>query len=119
MDSPRLPLGRLVDVRQGEWRLAVLSFSVLLLTAGAYTVLETARDALLVTHLPRHDFGIPYIAVAAFSLPVAGVLTRLGPRVGPRRVLLFTLLASAVAGVGTMPTTPRMSEAVSFMSPIS
>ncbi len=100
MDSPRITLARLVDVRPGEWALAMLSFGVLLLTSGAYTVLETARDALLVTNLPRHDFGLPYIAVAAFSLPTAGLLTRLGQYLGPRRVLLLALAASALAGLG-------------------
>jgi AAA family ATP:ADP antiporter len=100
VDSPRITLARLVDVRPGEWALAMLSFGVLLLTSGAYTVLETARDALLVTNLPRHDFGLPYIAVAAFSLPTAGLLTRLGQYLGPRRVLLLALAASALAGLG-------------------
>jgi AAA family ATP:ADP antiporter len=89
-----------VDVRPGEWTLAMLSFGVLLLTSGGYTVLETARDALLVTHLPRHDFGVAYIAVAAFALPTAGLLTRLGQYLGPRRVLLLALAASALAGLG-------------------
>ncbi len=79
--------------------MAILSFAVLLLTAAGYTVLETARDALLVTRLPRHDFGIPYIAVAAFALPTAGLLTRLVQRIGSRRVLLLNLTASAVGAV--------------------
>ncbi|HEY2515696.1 MAG TPA: hypothetical protein VGI39_32730, partial [Polyangiaceae bacterium] len=97
MDSPRITLARFVDVRQGEWRVALLAFAALLLTSAGYTVLETARDALLVTHLPKHDFGVVYIAVAAFALPTAGLLTRLGHYLDARRVLLLALSVSAVA----------------------
>jgi AAA family ATP:ADP antiporter len=80
--------------------MAILSFGLLLLTSGAYTVLETARDALLVTHLPKHDFGLAYIAVAAFALPMAGLLTRLGQRLDSRRVLLTALVGSALVALG-------------------
>jgi AAA family ATP:ADP antiporter len=99
VDSPRITLGRLVDVRNGEWRPALVAFGVLLLTSGAYAVLETARDALLVTYLPQHDFGVAYIAVAVFALPVAGILTALGQHLDPRRVLLAVLAVSASASV--------------------
>ena len=58
---PRI-VARLIDLRAGESRIAILSFLVLMLTSAGYTVLETARDALLVTQLPQRDFGVVYIA---------------------------------------------------------
>jgi AAA family ATP:ADP antiporter len=99
LDSPRITLGRLLDVRPGEWRSVLLAFGVLLLTSSAYTVLETARDALLVTYLPQHDFGLVYIAVALLALPAAGILASLGQRVDARMVLLAALAVSAGASV--------------------
>ncbi len=100
MDSPRIALGRFLDVRQGEWRAVILSFFVLLLTSTGYTILETARDALLVTHLPQREFGFAYIAVAVFALPVAGFLATVGQRIDVRRVLVGTLAVSGLASVG-------------------
>ena len=44
MKRPRI-VARLIDLRAGESRMAILSFLVLMLTSAGYTVLETARDA--------------------------------------------------------------------------
>jgi AAA family ATP:ADP antiporter len=95
--SPRIAVARIVEVRAGEWLVALVSFAVLMLTSGAFTVLETARDALLVTRLPQRDFGVAYIAVAACALPAAAIVARFGQRVEPRTALLVTLVASAGA----------------------
>jgi AAA family ATP:ADP antiporter len=101
MKRPRV-VARLVDLRAGESRIAILSFLVLMLTSAGYTVLETARDALLVTKLPQHDFGIVYIAVAVCALPAASLLARVARRWDPRRVFLsLLLLAAAVSLVYT------------------
>jgi len=97
MRRPRF-VARLVDLRPGESRTAVVSFFVLLLTAAGYAALETVRDTLLVTRLAPRQFGFVYIAVAACSLPAAGLLARVARRWDPRRVLLTLLLLSA-AGV--------------------
>jgi AAA family ATP:ADP antiporter len=95
--SPRIVVPRLLGVRMGEWRLAILSFLVLLWVSAAYTVLETARDALLVTELPRRAFGIAYLSVAVCALPAAGILARVGRRWAPQRVLLATIAVAALA----------------------
>jgi AAA family ATP:ADP antiporter len=92
-------VARLVDLRAGEARIAILSFLVLMLASAGYTVLETARDALLVTKLPQHDFGIVYIAVAACALPAASILARVARRWDPRRVLLSLLLLAAASSL--------------------
>jgi ATP:ADP antiporter, AAA family len=95
--SPRIAFARFVDVRPGEWRGAVLSFAVLMFASAAYTVLETARDALLVTRIPQREFGLVYIAVAACALPAASLMARVGHRLAPPRVLMAALLGSGAA----------------------
>jgi AAA family ATP:ADP antiporter len=97
VDSPRIIVPRLLGVRMGEWRLAILSFVVLLLISAAYTVLETARDALLVTELPRREFGIAYLSVALCALPAAGIVAHAGRQWAPQRVLLAAIAISALA----------------------
>jgi AAA family ATP:ADP antiporter len=92
-------VARLVDLRPGESRMAILSFVVLMLMAAGYTALETARDTLLVTRLPLRRFGVAYIAVAACALPSAAVLARVARRRDPRRVLMILLLLSAAAAL--------------------
>ncbi len=94
MKRPRI-VARLVDLRAGESRTVILAFVVLMLTSAGYTVLETARDALLVTRFPQRDFGVVYIAVAACALPAATLLARVARRWDPRRVLLTLLLLAA------------------------
>lgn len=96
MKRPRV-LTRLIDLRPGEARITVLSFVVLMLTSAGYTVLETARDALLVTRLPQRDFGIVYIVIAVCALPAASLLARVARRSDPRTVLM-SLLVLAAAG---------------------
>ena len=98
MKRPRI-VARLIDLRPGESRTTILSFIVLALMAGGYTALETARDAWLVTWLPRRHFGFVYIALAACALPAAALLARIGRRWDPRRLLVILLLISAMAAM--------------------
>ncbi|HEV3190422.1 MAG TPA: hypothetical protein VGY54_07990, partial [Polyangiaceae bacterium] len=98
MKRPRI-VARLIDLRPGESRTTILSFVVLALMAAGYTALETARDAWLVTWLPRRHFGLVYIALAACALPAAALLARIGRRWDPRRLLVILLLISAMAAM--------------------
>ena len=79
MRGPRI-LARLIDLRAGEARFAILSFLVLALASAGHTALETARDAVLVTRLPPRQFGIVYIAVAVCALPAATLLAHVARR---------------------------------------
>ncbi len=100
MRGPRAWLSRYWDIRPGEGRLVVLAFLALLLVVSAHTVLETARDALLLTRLPPRQLGVVYIAVAAVALPVAAFAARAARRLGPRVALTGSLLVSALVAVG-------------------
>jgi|CZKU01.1.fsa_nt_gi AAA family ATP:ADP antiporter len=89
---------RLFDVRAGEGRRKVVGFAaLLLLVIGAHTILETARDALLLTGPGAKALGVVYIAIAAFTLPAATLAARAGERLGQRRTL-GAILAVAVLG---------------------
>ncbi|WP_394823448.1 MFS transporter [Pendulispora albinea] len=90
---------RAFDIRAGEGRLAALAFAVLLLLISAHTILETARDALLLTRMPARELGIVYIAVAICTLPAAGIGSRAGERFGARRTLMGMLIAAAASVV--------------------
>ncbi len=113
MKRPRV-VARLIDLRAGETRIALLSFLVLMLTSAGYTVLETARDALLVTRLPQRDFGFAYIAVAAFALPAASLLARVARSLDPRRVLLGLLLLAAIGSLAFTALPIRRAVVVAF-----
>ena len=91
-------LRRLFDVRAGEARGSVAGFAVLLLLViGAHTILETARDALLLTGPGPRALGFVYMVIAVCTVPAAALAARLGERFGQRRALAATL-AVAVAG---------------------
>jgi AAA family ATP:ADP antiporter len=107
-------LVRLIDLRPGELRLTILSFAVLMLTSAGYTMLETARDALLVTWLPRRYFGLVYIALAACALPAAALLARVARRLDPRPVLVVLLWLSATAAMVYVALPVRQFVVVAF-----
>src|SRR5215472_11541465 len=90
-------LVRAVDFRRGEGPTLLRIASALLLLIGAHTSLETARDALLLSRFPTRDLGLVYVAVAICVLPAAWVSARLSVKIGPRRTLIATLLAAAIA----------------------
>ncbi|WP_394833272.1 MFS transporter [Pendulispora rubella] len=99
MRSVRAWIMRAFDIRSGEGRLAALAFATLLLLITAHTILETARDALLLMRLPPRELGIVYIAVAICSLPAATIGTRAAERFGPRRTLIGMLIVAAATVV--------------------
>jgi|CZKU01.1.fsa_nt_gi AAA family ATP:ADP antiporter len=96
MRGPRAWLSRYWDIRAGEGRLVMLSFVALLLIVSAHTILETARDALLLTRLPPRQLGVVYIAVAAVALPVAAFATGAVRKLGARVSLTGSLTVSAI-----------------------
>ncbi len=93
-------LSRAWDVREGEGRITVLAFSVLLLVISAHTVLETARDALLMTKIPPRSLGIVYIVVAALALPIARLTTASVRTLGARQTLAGTVFIAALSATG-------------------
>jgi len=90
-------ISRLVDVRRGEVRPLAQAFAMLLLIIAGHTVLETARDALLLTRFPAGTIGVVYIAVAACALPAAAVAARAAGRFGAKRTLIGGLVVAAFA----------------------
>ena len=101
-------VARLLDVRAGERRMVLLAFAILLLTISAHTMLETARDALLLAKMPRRSLGIVYVIIAILTLPTGAVAATLGARMGPKRALCASLVAAAVSvlGVRALPANP-------------
>ncbi|HEY8086935.1 MAG TPA: MFS transporter [Polyangiaceae bacterium] len=89
-----------VDVRADEVRAAAGAFGLLLLILTAHTILETARDALLIVRIPPRSLGMVYVAVAACVLPAAALASRVSTRLGVRRALAGALAAGALGLVG-------------------
>jgi ATP:ADP antiporter, AAA family len=91
---------RLLDVRDGEGRVALLGFaSVLLLIITGHTVLEAARDALLLTGPGPRALGIVYIAIAVCAWPAASLAALAAERFGARLSLGGTLAIAAVLAI--------------------
>ncbi len=91
---------RALDVRRGEGGLVVLSFVVLLLTISAHTMLETARDTLLLAKMPRRSLGIVYVLIAVFTLPTGAIAAAMAKRWGPKRALSGSLVVAALSVLG-------------------
>src|SRR5579863_4752279 len=91
-----MTMSRLFDVRQGEGRVALLGFAaLLLLIIAGHTVLEAARDALLLAGPGPRALGLVYMIIAVCAWPAATLAARASDRFGARRSLGGTL---AVAG---------------------
>jgi AAA family ATP:ADP antiporter len=105
--QPRTWLSRVVDVRREEIPAALQAFVILLLILLGHTVLETARDALLITRLPPRSLGIVYVAVAVCVLPAAALASKVSARLGPRRALggSLVLASTALVVLFVLPTT--------------
>lgn len=115
----RLHLPPIFDVRAGEGRVALLGFAALLLVIiTAHTILETARDALLLTGPGPRALGLVYVAIAVFTLPTAAAAGRAGSRFGPRRALSITLALAALATVAMflVPTNRISAVAIYILS---
>ncbi len=91
-------LSSLFDVRKGEGLGTLLAFSgLLLIIITAHTVLETARDALLLVGPGPRALGLVYIAIAVCTLPAAAVSARASQRFGVRTSLRGSLLIAGGA----------------------
>jgi AAA family ATP:ADP antiporter len=73
------------------------SFVALLLLISAHTMLETARDAMLLARFPARALGVVYVVSAASVFPFAFVVSPLAVRFGPRRVLSGGLVAVSLS----------------------
>lgn len=60
-------------VRSDERRDVAASFVFLMLFVGSHTVLETARDALFLSHVPANHLPFVYLAIAGLSFVIARV----------------------------------------------
>jgi AAA family ATP:ADP antiporter len=86
------------DVRPGEGRVALGGFAViLLLVITAHTILETARDALLLTGPGPRALGLIYMTIALCALPAGALAGRLAEKIGVALSLAVTLALAAVA----------------------
>ncbi|HEY3817630.1 MAG TPA: MFS transporter [Polyangiaceae bacterium] len=101
-----------VDVRRDEIRALVTVFAVLFLLITAHTVLETARDALVLTRLPSRALGVVYVAVAVCALPAAALAAHATERFGVRQALVGGLLTGAVLLVALFVVPSRRTSAV-------
>ncbi len=86
----------LFDVRHGEGRVALRGLAVLLLLViTGHTILEAARDALLLTGPGPRALGLVYMLIAVCAWPAAALAARATERLGPRRSLTATLGVAA------------------------
>jgi AAA family ATP:ADP antiporter len=111
-------ISRFFDLREGEARPVLQSFSVLFLIIAAHTTLETARDALFLTKLPPRQLNVVYIALAGLSLFVSAGSTRLALMFGRRNALVATLGIAALMTMllHAMTPTPRVVMALYIFS---
>jgi ATP:ADP antiporter, AAA family len=90
-------LAQFFDVRSGEHMLVLVSFVTLLLIVSGHTMLETARDALLLSKLPRDSLALVYIAIAAVTLPTGAIASRVSIAFGAKKALLTSFFVAAVS----------------------
>ncbi|HEY2370451.1 MAG TPA: Npt1/Npt2 family nucleotide transporter [Polyangiaceae bacterium] len=91
-------LARFFDVRAGERKQTLRAFVLSLLIIAGHTMLETARDALFLSHLPARQLNLVYVALAALTFFATAASTWAATLIGRRRALVATL---AVVSVGT------------------
>ena len=96
-------MARWFDVRGTERSAMLTATALVLLLVAGHTVLETARDTLLLTHLGPRWLNYSSIASALLAFPLAGAVARFTRRVGTRRTLLsvlaLTVLVTAAGAV--------------------
>ncbi|HEX8791058.1 MAG TPA: MFS transporter [Polyangiaceae bacterium] len=111
---------RLFDVRAGEGRGSLGFAALLLLVIAAHTVLETARDALLLTGPGPRALGVVYMGIAAGTVPGTALAARTGERFGQRRALGAILVIAVIGPVllFAVPTSPAMAMATYVLSGI-
>lgn len=90
-------MGHLFDVRATEDRGTIVGFAALLMAIlGGHTILETARDALLLTGPGPRVLGLVYMVIAIGTLPGAAFVSWAGQRFGQRQALAASLSISVV-----------------------
>jgi hypothetical protein len=98
---------RLFDVRKGEGRTALLRFAALLLVViTGHTILEAARDALLLAGPGPRALGVVYMTIAVIAWPAAALASRANERLGARGALAGSLVLAAVLPVGLLLARP-------------
>ncbi|HVR61005.1 MAG TPA: hypothetical protein VMU50_03855, partial [Polyangia bacterium] len=90
-------LARVVDLRRGDGRGLARSAAALTLIVAAHAVLETARDALLLSQFPARNLAAVYPAVALSVIPAAALVARWSARFGVRAALVAGLALAATA----------------------
>jgi AAA family ATP:ADP antiporter len=94
---------------------------VLLSTVMAHTLLETARDTLLLLRLPRSALGVVYVIIAVLTLPTVALSRHVTLRLGAKQAMVVTLLAASVLVVGawTLPASPLTAIVVYVLTGLS
>jgi ATP:ADP antiporter, AAA family len=89
-------LAHLTQIRRGEGRGTVGAFLLLFGILAGHTLLETARDALFLRHLPAEHLPWVYLAIAVIAFFVAQLQAGSGKRVTPRTALALWLVLSGL-----------------------
>ena len=94
-------LARFVELRRGEGTTLVRSAGSLFLLVAGHAVLETGRDALLLSRVTARHLGAVYPAVALTVIPFAALTARWTQRAGARSALTggLAFMAAALATV--------------------
>lgn len=95
-------------------RAALAPAAVLFSVMVAHALLETARDALLITHRGLEGLALAYLAIAAITLVTVVAVRRLGGVRDPRRMLLVFLLV-ATAGTAALAASIAAAPSLSFV----
>ncbi|MET0391178.1 MAG: Npt1/Npt2 family nucleotide transporter [Polyangiales bacterium] len=90
--------GSVLSLRSGERQPAWIAFAFLTVLVASHTLLETARDALFLAHLPAEQLPVVYLVIAGLSLTIARTEARLARFMPPRRAML---LWTGLAALGT------------------
>src|SRR5687767_13046507 len=85
----------LPDIRRDELGGAIAAFLTLFGILASHAILEIAREALFLTHLPVRHLPWLYLAIAAIALPLTRVRSGLLGRMKSHRSLSIMLVASA------------------------
>jgi ATP:ADP antiporter, AAA family len=104
--SLRSLAGRLVEARTGEGLVLARSAAALFVMIASHTLLETVRDALLLSRFPPRALGVVYIAGALAVVPASVLVAKRSADLGPRRMLAGATFAMcfALAGLTVVPT---------------
>jgi ATP:ADP antiporter, AAA family len=109
----RTNLAPMFDVRSRGERATLIGFAgLLMLIIAAHTLMETARDALLLTGPGPRALGFVYMIIAMLALPCASLASRAGARFGQRRALAGTVAIAVLAAVSLFFLPPTHATAI-------